>query len=323
MGGYTYLDTNIQLYGGKMVKKIYMLFLFALAAVVALGILYGDNVVTTADIENNIPTASSAMLNGASDITLDANTTTMVFGSVTIYDVNGCEDIRNVTGTLFRTNVSGGHAAPDDNRSHYSTNCMTFDCDGPEDFTSDYLCIFYLSHYADPTDAGSIYEGTNWTFNATPSDEEGGVSDTAQQDVESLSSLQVTASSVDFGVIPLGGNTSDVNPNTSIQNTGNEGIDILLSAYGSVPSDGYSMNCTAGAVDAGMMEYASAPFTYGSGTDMSASDTELDIDIPVGTDAEPRPSGTVYYGLAFPLSGIAGRCNGTIVITAQSDPNLD
>ncbi len=288
------------------------------------GAALGADVGTSASIANSVPVASSAMLNSAVDITLTANETTAVEGIVTISDDNGCSDINNVTATLFRTNVTGGTDAPDDNRSHYSTVCTSSgDCIGGADTTESFSCDFDMLWYSDPTDGGSIYQNTDWTFNATPTDGYGGESDTAQQEVLTLTSIAVLTDSIAFGEIALGADTGAVNQNTTLANHGNENLDVWIKGYGSIDGDGHCMLCTTGNVSVDMLEFDSSPFVYGAGQDLGNLDEELDLDLDRGNDTTPRPEKLIYYGLAFPAGGISGSCSGTIVITAQSDPTKD
>ena len=115
-------------------KTIYILasILFALAlTTVGPLIVEAATSATSASVTNSGPVASSAELNGATDITLTTNTTTSVVGTVTITDNNGCEDIDSVSGVLYRTNITGGAGASDNNRTHYSATCTSNnDCTG-------------------------------------------------------------------------------------------------------------------------------------------------------------------------------------------------
>jgi len=285
---------------------------------------YGADVTTTASVANSVPVASGAQLNGGMDMTLIENQSTTVQGTVTVTDSNGCTEIDNVTATLFRTNVAGGSSAPENNRSHYSTLCTSNgDCVGGPDMVETFTCDFDLLWYADATDAGSFYQATDWTFNATPTDGSGGVSDTAQQEVDTLTSIVVLTSSISFGQLALSSDTGALNQNTTLANLGNENLDIQIKGYGIGEGDGYCMACTVGEVDVDMLEFNDVSFTYGFGQDLGSLDEELDLDLDRGNDTISRPEKLVYYGLGFPATGIGGTCSGTIAITAESDPTFD
>ena len=303
-------------------KILLMLTLACIAVFLMLGIVNAETASTSASVTNSVPVASSAAL---PVITLTSNTTTNVRGNITITDNNGCEDITSVTSTLFRTNITGGSGAADNNRTHYSATCVSnSDCTaGGSDLTETYNCTFSMTHYADPTDAGSLYAATNWTFNVTPSDGTTGTSDSTVQELNTLTSLSLDTSSVAFGTLALGADTGSSNTNTTIANHGNEGLDVSLTGFGSSAGDNLSMTCTIGTTAINKLEYNNTGFTYGGGIALTNTTTELDLDIAQGSDSTPRPTKDVRYGFGLPSTGVEGSCTGTLTITAVSDPTTD
>ncbi|MEM4267366.1 MAG: hypothetical protein QXK37_00890 [Candidatus Woesearchaeota archaeon] len=299
------------------------LLLICCIAVLLGNISFAATATTSASVANSLPVASSVILNNGSDIVLTANSTTTVQVNATITDNNGCEDITQVTATLYITSVGSG--ASDNNQTHYSATCVSNgDCSGGGDISETFHCNFSMTWYANPTDSGSANEGDNWTAEVVPYDGEGeGTSDTAIQELLTLTAMSLETTSISFGEISLGGDTADNNENTLIANHGNEQIDVELSGYGSSQGDGYCMVCTSGAVGVSYLEYSLNLFTYGFGTQLASSPTELDLDVAQGSDTTPRPTKSIYYGLGFPVSGISGTCTGTLVITAVSDPLAD
>lgn len=297
----------------------------AAATLFLVPLVIAEDASSTASVTNSAPTASSASLDGGSVITLTANTTTTVVGEATVTDNNGCEDITSVNGTLYRTNLTGGSNNVDDNQTHYTVNCTPeADCTaGGSDLTRTYNCSFSVTHYADPTDAGSLNANTNWTFNATPTDGTEGTSDTDEQELNTLSALGLQDTTIAFGALALGADTGATNTNTTVANTGNEVLDVNLTGYGASSGDNLSMSCTIGTVPILNLEYNSTPFTYGGGIDLSNSSTELDLDIARGSDSDPIPLKEITYGFLMPSTGVEGSCTGTVSITAQSDPNTD
>jgi len=301
--------------------------LLVMGALLVLGIqmAFGANASSSATVTNSVPVASSPVLDGGTAITLTTNASTSVIGTVTITDNNGCEDITSVNATLFRTNLTGGSGAADDNASHYSIECTAeADCTaGGSDLTRGYNCTFNVTHYADPTDAGSTNAAANWTFNATPYDGTTGTVASTTQELNTLTSLSLDTSTIAFGSLALGANTSTSNQNTSIANHGNEGLDVSLTGFGATSGDNFSMNCTSGNLQIHNLEYSGASFTFGAGTDLTNTSTELDLDLLRGNQTITRPTRLVYYGLIFPSTGVGGSCTGTVSITATSDPNVD
>jgi len=306
-------------------KRENILVLFAvMAALILVPAVFAATASTSTTITNAVPVASSTSLNGAGDITLTTNTTTSILGTATITDNNGCDDVTGVTATLFRTNITSGSGASNNNQTHYSATCVNnSDCSGGADLTVTYNCTFSMEHFTDPTDAGSSYADTNWTFNVTPTDGSGGTSDSTVQEVNTLTSMSLDTSSIAFGAIPLGGNTTTTNKNTTIANHGNEGLDVSLTGYGASSDDNLSMDCTTGDINIAYLEYSGSTFTYGSGTDLSNTTTELDLDVVQGNDTTQRPTQPIFYGFGLPTTGVGGSCTGTVVITAVSDSGLD
>lgn len=281
------------------------------------------NATTSAQIGNAPPIASSASLNGGSAITLTANTTTQINASATISDSNGCLDVTSASAVLYRTSVGVG--ASDNNLNHYSIACTRgSDCSGALDNTVTYTCSFDLYWYADPTDAGSAYESDQWEVQITPSDDQGtGTEDNDSRELNTLTAFSLLDSSISFGTLDLGGNTTNTNQETRLENHGNEQLDINVRGYGLSELDGLAMTCDTGNISVSYLEYHYDMFTYGSGTDLTNSDVEMNIDLAQGNELDSRPETTIYYGLGVPGAGVQGSCSGTVVLSAVSDPGQD
>lgn len=304
--------------------------LLLLAAIIVLPFAVSDTATTQASIGNSAPIASSVViapgnLNGG-EVELTTNQTTQINITATITDNNGCTDISSANATFFRTNITGGSGAADNNRNHYSMDCVvqSATCTGDSDLAADYDCNVNVTWYADPTDAGSFFENTNWTVNVTPYDGNGaGTSDSTIYDLKTLTSFSLLDTTINFGTLALGQNTTSTNQNTTLQNTGNEGLDFSLTGYATTSGDNYSMNCTIGTIPIHSLEYGASTFTYGAGIDLSNSSTELDFDLDRGSESTGRPEDETYYGFRIPSDGVGGSCSGTLVIVATSDPTLD
>jgi len=326
---YIHLEYQILLYRIiyliKMQKRAqYLSFLIVTAIFYYVFFASADNITISADVFSSLPVASGVLLNAGLDITLTANQTTLVEGTATITDVDGCANIQNVTATLFRANITGGTDAADDNRSHYSVLCTSLgDCAGGPDTTETYTCSYYMTWYADPTDMGALYEDTEWLLNVTPSDALLGTSDWDNAELQVLTAIYVDASSISFGLLTLGGNTSTANHNTTIENQGNEAVDLNIKGYGAMEGDMFCMECTTGNIDVDYLQYETFAFTYGNGQDLTDMDTEIDLDLDRGNETIPRPDETIYYGLGMPAAGVSGNCTGTIVLTSVRDKDLD
>jgi hypothetical protein len=291
------------------------LFIVAIAAPFVLA----DDLNTEVDVDNELPVASGASLNTDADIDLTSNQTTSVPGVVTITDSNGCSDLDHVTGYLYRSDV--GRAGDDDNQDHYTVFCSSnTDCEGGPDVTETFTCDFTLYWYADATDAGAPYENNSWIFEAIPYDTAGaGTADNASQEVNTLTAVTIYQSSIDFGSLSLGGNTSTTDYPVTLLNLGNTMMDLLVNGYGDIEADGSAMLCDLGAIDDYYLQYAGANFTYGAGTSLTSElgpGQEYDFNLSQGSEATPWPVKSLYLGLGLPASGLRGFCAGTLVLTA-------
>jgi len=276
-------------------------------------------------IAQTLPVASDVSIDsGAASVTLTEGTTKNVVCTATITDVDGCEEITGVSAVFYRTNVSGGAGAADDNNDHYSISCIVDGgtCTGGEDTDANYTCTFPVYYYADPTDAGS-YEATDWTCQVTPSDGVGpGTAATDVIEMASLAALDVD-NTINYGELALGADTDSSNQQTTVTNRGNVQIDVTLDGYGSSDGDGKSMTCDWGAVVIGNEEYSGSAFTYGAGTDLTDSAFELDLDVTQQTNDVSPSTKEVYWGFGLPESGVYGSCGGTVIFTAVNDIGND
>ncbi len=294
------------------------------------GFALADTATTGASVTNALPVASSVQIAAGNlagdDVFLTSNATTQLNFTAIITDNNGCDEIAVVNATFFRTNITGGSGSTDTNRSHYSMNCtiQAGECTGEGDIAATYDCKMNATWFLDPTDTGSLYEPTNWTINVTPHDASAtGLDASNIYDVKTLTSFSLLDTSINFGQLALGANTTDTNQNISIINLGNEAIDISLTGYGNNTGDNLSMKCTLGNVSIDLLEYSNQSFTYGSGVDLSNASTELDFDLDRGSDTTLRPQKKSHYGFSTPTQGIGGTCSGNLVIVTTSDPTLD
>ncbi len=280
-----------------------------------------DSAASSASITNVIPVATSADIDSAAaSVSLTENTTTTVTVTATITDNNGCEDIDSVEVKLYKTTTGPG--AGDDENNHYTAAAVSDgNCTGAGDITDTYTATIDVYYYADPTDDGSTSSTTDWTAQATPSDESAGTADTDTIEMDTLTALDVT-SAINYGELALSGDTGIMDSTTTVTNTGNEGIDVDVDGFGSGDGDGYSMTCTWGTIPVANEKYsATANVAYGSRTALSDTAAEQDMDIAQRTDAVT--TGALYWGFGLPADGVGGTCSGAVVFTASSDPNLD
>ncbi|RMF06702.1 hypothetical protein D6764_01645 [Candidatus Woesearchaeota archaeon] len=279
----------------------------------------GEQINTSASVQNSPPVASSPVINGGNDITLTEGTTTEVLGTVTVTDDNGCTEIQTVDAVLYREGV--GEIAGDDENNHYSATCVgNNDCINSSDLDQTFNCTFNMWYYADPTDVGSIYESEVWIFKVTPSDVDTGTPANTSVEVNTLTAIEISPLTIDYGALALGADTGAFNEVLTINNTGNEGVDVSVDGYGSVDGDGYAMVCTVGAIPLSYEQYSASPFAYGAGT--ALTDTAADVNLNIAQRTTTPTTADLYWGFGMPASGVSGSCSGVVNILAVSDPQL-
>ncbi|MDF1497940.1 MAG: hypothetical protein P1P85_01100 [Patescibacteria group bacterium] len=255
------------------------------------------------------PVASSVSIDGgATSVTLIENTTKTITCTATVTDENGYADITSVEAKLYRTGVGAGVADNDNN--HYTltgdANCIP---SGGSGNTENYTCAFSVQFFAEPTDASApIYSADNWTCQVTPSYSGGpGTAATDTIEMGTLNALNVTAN-INYGTLGLGNNSGASPQTVTVTNTGNTLMDPQVSSAA-------AMTCTIGTIPVANQEYSNATFTYGSGTDLSATPTTLNLSLAKPTTTTPVTDNS-YWGIGIPGTGVGGSCTGSNTFTA-------
>ena len=283
-----------------------------------------DEASSSASVTNALPVASSVSIDsGAASVTLTEATTKTVTATFTVTDNNGCEDIdshatNDTVAVLYRTNVTGGAGCTPDALNCYSMSCSqdAGSCTaGGADLAATYTCTASVQFYADATDAGT-YITTDWTATATPRDNAGTDGTTAADTIEmdTLTALNVTTT-IAYGALALGANTTTTDQTTVVTNTGNnDPIDIQLDGYGAIDGDGYSMTCTIGTIIIGNERYSLTAATDWS-TKTLLTDTAANVstfNLAKGASSTKN----VYWGFGMPSTGVGGSCTGKVNFTA-------
>ncbi len=279
-------------------------------------IAYADTATTSVEVGNAAPSLSNTTLNNGAAITLTENTTTSLTATTTVTDANGCSTITDVTANFYRTDIT--NAACDtvgeaDNNNCYPVVTCTVaggTCTGGADTSADYVCTVSLQYYADPTDAGSVNAATDWSVTVEASD--GTASSTpatANAELNTLLSLDVTAT-IAYGTLSANTNTGAVNSTTTVTNTGNADMDPEIS--------GTDMTSGGDTIAVANQEYSAAGFTYGAGTDLSASATQINLSLAQPTSGTAPLTDDVSWGIGIPNGQPTGTYTGTNTISAAA-----
>lgn len=275
-------------------------------------------------VENVQSTNSNLSLNSGTDITLTENTTTNVPFEATVTDVNSCIDVNTVEVSLYRSGIGyTGCDTPGEANSNYCYPRVTCTivggtCSGSSDGSANYVCNVPVQYHADPTDNDTQYPGENWLATLRVQDDSGLVMTeeiAVGVELQSLTALSLGQATINYGAVARGDDTGSTAISTTINATGNVGIDTELG--GSDMCTDYD-TCAGGVIPVNNQEYSLAPFTFGSGTDLtlSASPVEVEINIMKTTVSVSPQSDLVYWGLSVPAAAPSGTYTGQNTITA-------
>ncbi len=285
------------------------------------GTLYGAGTTQTASstviVGNAAPTVTSVILNINSEIVLTANATTAVTVSAIISDNNGCADITgagaSTTILVYRSGVTSSTClTTQDNQNCYLATAFTASstCSGNSVNATATLGIYY---FAQPTDASSsLFTAQNWlatvifkdTNNSTGSgDPSLGV------DVRSLTAINVTTSSINYGTLSAS-STSAANVVTTSTNAGNTSTTLSLSANATLTKGSDSISTSS-------QHYATSSFTYGGAEQpLLVTVTHVAGSIMVPPTSTTNVNRPIFWALNVPAGTATGTYNGVTLFTA-------
>ncbi len=229
------------------------------------GTLYGAGDTQTATssviVGNAAPTVTSVVLNANAVITLTANATTAVNVTAIISDNNGCSDITSGTTTIlvYRSGITSSTClSTQDNLNCYLATAFTASstCASNSVNATATVGIYY---FAQPTDAtSSLFSAQNWMATVIFKDPSNatGSGDAAGGELNSLTAVNVTTSSINYGTLSAN-STSPTSEVTTSTNAGNTSTTLKLSANSTLTKGTDSIATTS-------QHYATATFTYGA-----------------------------------------------------------
>lgn len=225
------------------------------------------------EIGNTAPVISEIKLNGSLPIILVPNTTTAIDVFVEVADNNGCTDIQNGTTTIlvYRSGVS-------------SSTCLTtqnnLNCYIATAFSVSSTCTlrsvnttttFGIYYFAEPTDASnSLYSSQNWLATVIFKDQGNATTsaDSAGVELNSMTALELSTSSIDYGTLNSSSTTGFVNEVEGIINAGNTSSTVKV--HGTALVKGSDRIATSS------QHYASSSFYFG-GTEQELQETATTI----------------------------------------------
>lgn len=247
------------------------------------------------------PIVNTTTLNNGFPISLTPGTTTPVYATGTVTDLNGYTDLLYASSTIYRSGVTGGALCTTDNNDCYradtSNSCSFTNCSGNTCTVSCRADIFF---HADATDLGSDNEGEEWLAFIEVEDASEGYDFASAPGVElnTLRAIDVFGA-IDYGALEVNSNTGSVNASTTIENLGNVEVDIDV--QGTDLTDGLSSF-----IPAEQQKFATTTFNYsGCGSSCtllsSSSAVVLDVDLTKPTNVTPPVADEVYWGIEIPF----------------------
>jgi len=245
------------------------------------------------------PVITNWRLNADEDISLVEGETTTVYATGTVSDLNGFGDMLYATSTIYRSGVGSDCTANDNNCYPItSLSCPFTNCSGN---SCDVECSAEIQYFAEPTDAGT-YAGEHWEASLFVIDTTNNyATDTSVAvDLNTLWALSLTSNDINYGTLGIGEDTGAVNATTSLQNTGNDNVDVEV--------EGTNMTASGSSIPVGNQMFATSSFTYSSCvicTALSGSASPYEVDLIKPTSASTPVTDTLYWGIYVPV-GTAG-----------------
>lgn len=196
-------------------------------------------------------------------------------------------------------------------------------CNGPSDYQVQYSCTFPLWYISDPTDAGTEYPSQNWLAAAQAGDNNYATSTLVDAEtgteLQSFLAFNLATTGIAYGSLQPGDDTGNLIATTSIEATGNVGVDQNLSGTNMCTTYPSCTNAATNTIPSTEQEYATAtPTVYGSGTNLSSTTpTEIEVNVPKSTSTSTATSSPIYWGISIPVAlTLSGDYRGQNTFTA-------
>ncbi|MDI6820986.1 MAG: hypothetical protein QMD65_02280 [Patescibacteria group bacterium] len=266
-------------------------------------------------VENAMPIPSAVFLNNASAITLTPNATTTVVVNFTVTDDNGCSDVftnGNVTTTVFRSGV--GSACTADSLNCYILSTTTHNCAGGN--SANATSTFSIYYFAQATDGDSSFPSEAWQAQVFARDASSatGTATSSLQELNTLTAINVTTSSINYGTVSAGTDTASINQVATSTNAGNSSTTLRLYAQSTLTFGTNSIATSS-------QRYSTSTFTY-PGTSTALTDSAVTVSgffltAPTSTNLVSQPT---FWGLQVPGGTATGTYSGVNVFASLFQP---
>lgn len=292
----------------------------------------------TAQVSNSAATftsmniAESDMGSDGSSLSINENSVKNIYVWGVANDNNGCNELLAASSSwslkFYRSDTTPGNCSTTNYTSCYYITEATaesfatatstggsYPCSGTDTDLS-YEFVLPVKYFTVPTDSGT-YSSNNWIAEVTVIDYNSSTSSSSDTiEVAALAALDITETTIDYGTLALGGNSSatSANTTTTVKNSGNSQIDISVT--------GLPLTCSIdGQIAATQIKYDdnSSP-AYASmehGLTTSAS-TVPAFNLASQTTTGSSSTKSVYWMLQTPTTGASGTCSNTVTVSAVS-----
>ncbi len=266
------------------------------------------------------PTVISVVIattaNGQSDsfsggsIDLNAGTTRTIYVNGVVEDLDGKADIVGVSGVFYRSGAPSGNLCVADTANCYAVSSCSLG-DNADANQKTFSCQMNLLHIAQSTVSGGQYPNENWVAYVTVTDSESsGTNNATTKEMQSLLSLEIPGT-ISFGMRDLDSqSTAGNNTETALLQKGNVQADVEVSMSAT------SLTCASGVIPRANIKWSITDVAYASGTSLTATAVDTNIDIPYGTSGNASPSKILYWNIGIPLDGVGGSCSAPVTVNA-------
>jgi hypothetical protein len=305
----------------------------------------GSQAATTTYTVNNVrPTISSSSISlldtdSIGPLTLTApNATTSGFKArFTVTDNNSCasNEVASVAASVYRSAAACSSTSDYNPNRCYPTGlalsewnvssaASSTSCTGLTDSTVIWDFTFPLWYITDPTDGSStntVFWDQEWTASVSATDDNGTSSPitvaASGNEVNSFLAFDVVQSSIPYGSLSPGSTTNPIVATTTTRATGNVGLDQLLSGTSMCTTYPTCPVSTTSTIPVTEQVYATSSVSYSTGTPLTASSTEIELNVLKSTATSTPQSKAVFWGTRVPVSiTLAGDYTGQDTIIA-------
>jgi len=308
----------------EMTPKISAYVFFGIVSIAALGLfqtilvpnhsivqtVFSATVSSTLVVGNAAPSVTAVSLNGASNITLNANATTAISVAYQVSDSNGCTDVF-ASGTLsillYRSSITSSTCnGAQSNLNCYKVTTSTNNCLSATSTSANATSTFHVYYFADPTDPSSTYSAQTWlaTAIATDSANATGSADFSGVELLTLVAVNVTTSSLNYGTVTGGTDTGATNQTATTTNAGNVTTTLQLSALSTLTSG-------ANVIETSSQRYSTSSFTYvGTSTALTGSPVTVQGVTLIQPTTTTNVSRATFWGVSVSSSFPTGTYSG-------------